>query len=174
MKPIMVAISAALATAAIPATALAQQTEAEATIVVSGEYERDWRKGSKLETDGLRDLEKAQSDLAVINSDLSKAQNKRNDAQARAENARSDFYSNALEASKTSDADKARSLGQKTEDAGEAWEKADDVLQSANKDLEKATKRQRKAQKAYDKAQAKVDRGRAMMAEAERLSRDGN
>lgn len=174
MKPIMVAISVALATTVIPAGALAQQAVSETTIVVTGKYEKDWSKGSKLEADGLRDLEKAQNDLAALNADMTKAQSKRDGAQARAQNARSDFYRNASEAIKVSDADKARNLGQDIEDSAEAWEKADDVLRSASKDLEKASKRQRKAQKAFDKAQAKVDRGRAMMAEAERLSRAAN
>lgn len=170
MKSIFAALSLALATTAIPAAAFAQDTAAEQTIVVTGKYQSDWNKGSKLEASGLAELKTAQNALVKHSAAVVNAQNARDAAQAQAANSRAEFQALVSQAMSITDPDRARSYGQDIAKFAKAWENFNDRAQSSIKALDKAAKAQRKAQAAVDKAQAKIDRGQAMMAEAERLS----
>lgn len=151
-------------------TPASAQQEVTPTVIVAPQYERDWNKGSKLEADGLRDLEKAKKDLVRYSADVVDAQNKRDSSRARAENAASEFRKLTASQSYFSDVEEAARWARQVEKAAAEWAKYDDRRGDGRDELESASKKQRRAQEAVDKAQAKIDRGRTMKAEAERLS----
>ncbi|MBU0876525.1 MAG: hypothetical protein KKB61_11275 [Alphaproteobacteria bacterium] len=174
MKSIFAAMGFALATTAMPAIAVSQESAAEQAIVVAGKYQSGWSKGSKLEAEGLMAHKEAKKDLIRYSADVVEARNARDAAQARSQNARVEFHSLVSQAMTISDPDRARDYGQNIKKFAEEWENFNDRVRSAEKDLDKASKKQRKAQAAVEKARAKVDRGQAMMTEAELLSRARN
>lgn len=174
MKSTFVAISLALATTAMPAVAIAQESELEQTIVVTGKYQSDWNKGSRLEAKGLAELQKAQQALVKYSADVVNAQNARDAAQSQALNARSEFQKLVSQAMSITDPDRARDYGEDINKFAKAWENYNDRVNGSTKDLDKASKAQRKAQAAVDKAQASVERGQALMADAVRLSQVSN
>lgn len=173
MKSILTAAALALAASSIPVAAMAQEALSAPSIVVSGKYQKTWDKGSKLEAEGLRDLEKAKKDLVRYSADVVDAQNKRDSSRNRSDNASAEFRKLTSNITYFSDAEEASRWARQVDKAASNWAKYDDRRGDGRKDLDKASKNQRKVQGAVDKAQAKVDRGRTMKAEAERLSRLG-
>lgn len=170
MKNILIAGSLVLAATALPLPAIAQPATAIPTIVVAGKHQKAWNKGSKLEVEGIKELDKAKKDLVRYSADVVDAQNKRDNARARSENASADFRRLTSTQTYFTDADEAASWAQQVDKAASSWAKHDDRRTDGRDDLDKAIKQQRKAQAAVDKAQDKVDRGRTLKADAERLS----
>lgn len=170
MKSIFYAAGIMLAATAVPGLAIAQGTMNAPEIVVTGKYERDWNKGSDLEAKGLRELEKAKKDLVRYSADVVNAQNKRDTARARSENASAEFLKLTSNIAYFSDASEASRWARQVDKAASDWAKNDDRRGDGRKELDRAMKKQAAAQKAVDQAQAKVDKGRAIKAEAERLS----
>lgn len=170
MKSILAAAGLVLAATAMPVTAIAQDTMSAPTIVVTGKYQKDWDKGSKLEAQGIKELEKAKKALIGYSADVVNAQNKRDSSRARSENASAEFRKLTASPTYFSDAAEASRWARQVEKAAAEWAKYDDRRGDGRAELDKAMKKQSKAQAAVDKAQAKIDRGRTMKAEAERLS----
>lgn len=168
MKKIFASAAIAMTLCGTPVVS-AQDAAAIPKIVVTSEFQKDWSKGSKLETDGLSDLETAKSDLAKFGADVVNAQTKRDNAQSRSNDARQTFESLTARPY-FSDPDAARSWAKQVEDAASDWAKYDARADDGASELRKATKRRADAQQAVDKAQGKVDRGRKLMAEAEGAS----
>lgn len=139
------------------------------TIVVSGEYQRDWDRGNKREAEGLRDMEKARSKLIEYSADLVSAQDAQESSRSRAQNARQ-MFNNLRARAEITNPDEARSWAQDLAGAAEDWEKYDDRVDNGADDLERAARRQASAQEDVEKAQAKIDEGRTMMMEAQRAS----
>ncbi|MCB2073065.1 MAG: hypothetical protein H6917_00890 [Novosphingobium sp.] len=164
------ATGALLASAAIPAAALAQDGVAVTQIVVTGKHKKQWDKGSALERKGLDARAKAQKQLAEANRDVIDAQTKRDTNQDKAENASGDFRQlTAVMPVFTSGTEAAR-WARQVDQAASRWAKSDSRSVEGAKDLRSAMKAQSKAQEAVDKAQAQIDQGQSLMAEAERRS----
>jgi hypothetical protein len=159
-----------LATTAIPAIAAAQVSTPAPTIVVTGKYQKSWNKGSSLEAEGIRDMEKAKKELVRYSADVVNAQNKRDSARARAENAADEFRNLTAAPIYFSDAEEAVQWARRVEKASSDWAKFDARRGDGRAELDKAMTKQRRAQQAVDKAQAMIDQGRTMKTEAERLS----
>ncbi len=177
MKAFIAAASLCLPALMVPGAANAQtanpSASANSPIVVTAKHQKNWDKGSKLEAEGLKDLEKAKNGLVGFSADVVEAQNKRDSSRARGENAAAEFR--RLLASQTyfSDADEAERWAKQVEKSASEWAKYDGRRLDGRKELDKGMSKQNKAQAAVDKAQNKVDRGRAMKREAERLSSMG-
>ena len=171
MKSLFAAAGLILAATALPPMALAQDALPAPELIVTGKYQSAWDKGSKLEAQGLKELEKAKQDLIRYSADVVSAQNKRDTSRARSDNASAEFRKLVNNSGYFTDAAEAARWARQVEKAAAEWAKYDDRRGDGRADLGEATKRQAKAQAAVDKAQAKVDRGRTMKAEAERLSR---
>lgn len=169
MRKVFVSSAIALAMAGLPVAAAAQNAPANPQIVVSGKFQKDWDKGSKLEAEGLKDLQQAQRDLVGYSADVVNAQDKRDTSNKRAENAR-DAFQNLTARPFFSDPEEARKWAKQVESAATDWAKFDARREDGAKELRKAQDRQADAQKAVDKAQDKIDRGRTLMADAERAS----
>lgn len=170
MKSILAAAGLVLAATTLPAVAVAQDSMAAPAIVVTGKYQKDWDKGSKVEADGIKELEKAKKALIGYSAEVVNAQNKRDSSRARAENASAEFRKLTASTTYFSDAAEAARWARQVDKAAAEWAKFDDRRGDGRAELDKAMKKQSKAQAAVDKAQAKIDRGRTMKAEAERLS----
>lgn len=171
MKSVFAAAGLVLAATTLPSIAIAQDALPAPELIVTGKYQKAWNKGSALEAEGLKELEKAKQALVRYSADVVSAQNKRDTARARSENAAAEFRNLTANMTYFSDAEEASRWARQVEKAAAEWTKHDDRRGDGRQDLDEATKQQTKAQEAVDKAQAKVDRGRAMKAEAERLSR---
>lgn len=174
MKSFFAAAGLVLAATAMPVVAVAQDALPTPTIVVTGKYQETWDKGSELEAQGLRDLERAKKDLARYSADVVDAQNKRDGSRAQSDNASAEFRKLTASITYFSDAGEASRWARQVDMAASQWAKHDDRRGDGRKDLDKAMKKQRQAQEAVDKAQATVDRGRTMKTEAERLSSLGD
>ena len=174
MKAFIVAASLILPAMMVPGIASAQGTTAasaaNAPIIVTGKFKKNWEKGSKLEAEGIKELEKAKNTLVGHSADVVEAQNKRDSARARAENASAEFRRLTSSQSYISDAEEAARWAKQVEKAASEWAKYDDRRLDGREDLDKSSSQQKKAQAAVDKAQSKIDRGRTMKMEAERLS----
>lgn len=171
MKMLLAVSGFALAIAGLPTVGLAQESDPTSAIVVTAKHQGLWDKGSKLEAQGLKDLESAKKKLIGYSADVVGAQNKRDSSRSRAENASAEFRKLTTSVTYFSDPQEAARWARQVDKAAAEWAKYDDRRGDGRQDLDKGVKRQRDAQEAVDKAQAKVDRGRAMKAEAERLSR---
>lgn len=174
MKSILAAASLAIATTALPAVAIAQDAMAVPTIVVTGKYQERWEKGSKLEAEGLGDLEEAKKNLVRYSADVVDGQNKRDGSGDQSDNASAEFRKLTSNMAQFSDGKEASRWARQVEKAASNWAKYDNRRGDGRNELNKAMKKQTKAQEAVEKAQLKVERGRAMKAEAERLSALGN
>lgn len=170
MKSAFFAAGLVAAGLALPASAAEQQAMPASTIVVSAKYQKNWDKGSKLEADGLKELEQAKRDLVRSSADVVEAQNKRTSSDARAANSAEEFRRLTAAPINFVDASEAARWAREVDKAAAGWAKYDKRGDSGSKSFEKAVKQQRKDQEAVSKAQAKVDRGRTLKAEAERLS----
>lgn len=170
MKTFVLATGLALTSLAMPQTGIAQELHAAVEIVVSAEHQRDWDRGSKIEAEGLRDMQKAKRDLVKYSADVVNAQDLRDTSLSRAENARQAFES-LTSRPFFSDPSNAREWARQVEATASDWEEYSDRSEKGAKDLRKAQKRQTNAQTKVDEAQAKIDEGRALKAEAERASR---
>ncbi|MEL7453750.1 MAG: hypothetical protein AAGJ50_10310 [Pseudomonadota bacterium] len=169
MKTFLVASILAMASIAAPQVAIAQTDRTTASIVVSGEFQKDWDKGSRLEAEGLRDMQSARRDLVKFSANVVNAQDLRDTSQSRSDNARETLES--LTANPFfNDGTDARKWAKRVENAASDWEKYEERREKGAKDLRKAQKRQNDAQKAVDNAQAKINKGRALKSEAERAS----
>lgn len=172
MKIFIAAIALAIPALTAPSIASAQGTTASVAepIVVTAKHKKSWEKGSKMEADALKDLEKAKNNLVKYSADVVEAQNKRDSSQARGDNASAEFR--RLTASQTyfADAQEAARWAKQVDKAAAEWAKYAERRTDGRDDLDTAMSKQNKAQAAVDKAQNRVDRGRAMKMEAERLS----
>jgi hypothetical protein len=148
----------------------AQQTTVAAPIVVTAKYMKDWTKGSKMEAEGLKDLEKAKNNLVGYAADVVEAQNKRDSSQARGDNASAEFRRLTANPIYFADGEEAARWAKQVDKAASEWAKFAERGTDGRDDLDSAMSKQNKAQAAVDKAQNKVDRGRTMKIEAERLS----
>ena len=177
MKALIAAASLALPALLVPGIANAQPANSAASasmpIVVTAKHKKNWDKGSKMEADGLKELEKAKNNLVGYSADVVEAQNKRDSSRARGENAATEFRRLTTSQSYFSDPAEAARWAKQVEKAASEWAKYDDRRLDGREDLDKGMSRQSKAQASVDKAQNKVDRGRAMKREAERLSSMG-
>ena len=170
MKPIFYATTLALAALAAPQAAFAQADEAPAgSIIVSGEFQKDWNKGNKLEAEGLGELQKAKDSLVRYSADVVNAQDLRDTSQDRADNARLAFEA-LTQRPYFSSPEEARKWAKQVEDAASDWEKYQSRRDEGAKDLVKAQKKQADAQEDVTKAERKIEKGRSLMAEAERSS----
>ena len=91
MKIFATMLGLGLASMAWTMPASAQLADAEDTIVVTAEYQRDWDRGARREAEGLRDMEEARRDLVKYSAELVSAQDAQESARNRAENARAQF-----------------------------------------------------------------------------------
>lgn len=169
MKNLIAYAAITLALVGAPVVVSAQDPNPASPIVVTGKYQKDWDKGSKLEADGLKDLDGSKRDLVKYSAEVVNAQNKRDNSRSRADNARETFESLTARPY-FSDPDDARKWAKQVESAASDWAKYNARQDDGAKELKKAQSRQADAQEAVDKAQAKIDKGRTMMAEAERAS----
>ena len=169
MRIFVIATGLALASLAAPQMALAQEETQVKQIIVTGQYQKDWDRGNRLEAEGLSDMQKAKRDLVKYSAAVVNAQDMRDTSQSRADNAREAFESLTARPF-FSDAEDARRWAKQIESAASDWEKYTNRSAQGAKDLRKAQSRQTDAQSAVEKAQAKIDRGIAMKADAERAS----
>lgn len=169
MKFRMAVSAVALATLSLPNVGYAQANEARSTIVVTAEHQRDWERGNEIEANSLRDLQKANENLARYSADVASEQEDRDTSRSRADNARQAFE-NLTARPYFSDPEKAHDWAKQVESTAKDWEKHGDRADDADRDLSRALKKQAKAQEKVDSAQRKVDEARAMMAAAERAS----
>ncbi len=160
----------ALGVIALPLAASAQDVLPRSEIVVTGKYQKDWEKGSKLEAEGLKSLEGAKRDLVKYSADVVDAQNKRDSSDARSNNSENEFRRLTGEPIYFSSSKEALDWAKSVEKAAEGWAKYDNRGEDGRDDLGDAIKKQKKAQESVNDAQAKVDRGRTMMIEAQRKS----
>lgn len=158
-----------LAAISLPQTAYAQTDSQQPAIVVTAKNQKDWNKGNALEAKGLVTLQKANVELVRYSADIVTAQENRNSAQARAENARMSFE-NLTARPFFSDPVEARKWAKQVDSSATEWERNIKRGEKAQGELDKAQKRQETAQKNVAKAQQQVDEGRALMARAERDS----
>lgn len=167
-------LASMLAASALPFCVQAQDQaaagEAIPQIVVSGEHQRDWDRGNRLEAEGLNELAGAERTLVQRSAAVVNAENARNTARQRAENARQSLE-NLRQREVLADPDEARRWAQSVKSAAEEWEHQDDQVRTHARSLERAIKRQATARDAVSQAQAKIDRGRALMHSAETASR---
>lgn len=170
MKALFTATALVLAASAMPMTAIAQDITQTETIVVLAKFQKDWNKGSALEAQGLKELEKAKTKLIESSADVVSSQNKRDSSLARSENAAGEFRNLTSTMPYFSDATEAARWARQVEASAKEWAKYDGRQDDGSDDLEKARKAQIKAQAAVDKAQLKIEKGRTMKFEAERLS----
>ncbi|XUU59527.1 hypothetical protein ACRAQ6_08015 [Erythrobacter sp. HA6-11] len=170
MKTAWIAAGIALSALSAPTYASERSATAESTIIVSGQFQKDWQRGSTLEAEGLKAMEKARKELVKHSADVVEAQTKRDLANQRAANARASFEALTVNGSVSATSKDAHRWAKQVEEAASEWEKQEERGSDGSKDLEKALKKQTKAQAAVDKAQAKVDLGRKLKADAELAS----
>lgn len=170
MRTACIAAGAAFVALSAPVALSAQTIAAEATIVVTGQHQQDWQRGSALEAEGLKTLEKARKELVKHSADVVEAQSKRDIAGQRAANARATFESLTSTGLVAPSSKDAHRWAKQVEEAASEWSKHEARGADGAKALEKALKRQGKAQAEVDSAQAKVDLGRKLKADAERSS----
>lgn len=170
MKTALIAAGVALASLTVSSAASAQAVAVESSIIVDGKFQQDWQRGSVLEAEGLKALEKSRKDLVKHSADVVQAQTQRDLASQRAANARQTFESLTVTGAPATTSKDAHRWAKQVEDAASIWAKHEDRGADGSKALEKALKRQSKAQASVDEAQAKVDLGRKLKSEAERHS----
>lgn len=163
-------LAGALGIAGLAAPGVAQEAASAAPIVVSAKHQSHWNRGSALEVEGLKALEKAERDRVRASADIVNAQNRSQSSDARATNAADEFR--RLTASSPSYADPRDALrwANSVQRAAENWAQFQKRGNKGANAIDQASREQRKAEDAVRKAQERIDRGRAMKAEAERRS----
>jgi hypothetical protein len=161
-----IAVTAAIALA-VPAAA---QPVATAPIVVSGKYQRDWQRGSRMEAEGLKELEQAQKDQVSASADVVNAQNRRDSSQQRSSNAAEEYRRLTATAPPQANARDALGWANDVQKAAASWSRFEARGNGGSRDLDKHMKNQNKAQQAVEKAQAKIARGREIKSGAEQQS----
>ena len=169
MKTFVIATGLALASLAAPQVALAQDGQASADIIVSGEFQKNWDRGNRLEAEGLSDLQKAQRDLVKYSAAVVNAQDLRDTSLSRAENAQ-EAFENLTARPFDGDAREARDWAKQAEAHASDWEKFSKRSEKGERDLVKAQDRQADAQEAVNKAQGMIEEGRALKDEAQRAT----
>lgn len=174
MKSALIVAGLSIAAATMPISANAQDDGQVPSIVVTAENQDRWADGSRIEADGLRNLERAHTRLIDSSARVVNAQNMRDSALARSENALSEFRRLTTNMTEFVDPREAVRWARQVQSSADDWRRFESRHAEGLEDFEDAVEAQTNAQRDVDQAQAKIDRGRAMKAEAERRSAPRN